>query len=154
MVGLGNINPNSISDLSIYNNSQLAECDILSICEYLITPGGIIEIFNNASGCNSQQEVQEDCLTEIMELTNKIHCAISPNPCLNKVIIRISNIGKQTMSLDLVQVSGVCVKQLINEVKQPGNYEMIIDLNDFPKGVYILIIKTNNELITKKLIKL
>jgi len=59
--GLENINPGSIIDLNINNNPLLSECDIMSICEYLVSPGGSIEIFDNASGCNSQSEIEDDC---------------------------------------------------------------------------------------------
>jgi len=58
---LQNINPNSITDLGIYSNSILSECDVQSICAYLVNPGGTIEIYDNASGCNTQQQVEDDC---------------------------------------------------------------------------------------------
>lgn len=61
LTGLENIESNSISDLSIYNNSQLSECDIQSICEYLMSPNGSINIYDNATGCNSQLEVENEC---------------------------------------------------------------------------------------------
>lgn len=58
---LENIDPNSITDLSIYNNPQLSDCDIQSICGYLVSPAGSVDIHDNAPGCNSQGEVEDDC---------------------------------------------------------------------------------------------
>ncbi len=61
LTGLNNIAPASISNLSIYNNPLLSDCDVLSICEYLLNPGGTIEIYNNSPGCNNQEEIEDGC---------------------------------------------------------------------------------------------
>ena len=61
LTGLGNINAASITNLYIYDNSSLATCEVQSICYYLISPNGYISIYDNAPGCNSQEEVEEAC---------------------------------------------------------------------------------------------
>lgn len=61
LVGLENIDPSSVLNLSIYGNPSLFECDVQSICDYLISPNGTIDIYDNAPGCNTQQEVESDC---------------------------------------------------------------------------------------------
>jgi hypothetical protein len=63
LTGLSNIDAFSISDLSIVDNITLTTCDVQSICDYLTAPGGTIEIYDNATGCNSQEEVEEACAT-------------------------------------------------------------------------------------------
>ena len=59
--GLDNIYPGSINDLNIVDNASLSVCDITSICEYLGSPGGAVNIQNNAPGCNSPEEVEVNC---------------------------------------------------------------------------------------------
>lgn len=59
--GLDNINPASIDGLFIINNAILSSCEVQSICNYLISPGGIVEIQYNADGCNSIVEVEGAC---------------------------------------------------------------------------------------------
>jgi hypothetical protein len=59
--GLDNIDPQSISELSIGWNASLSECDVISICQYLADPNGYVAIRYNAPGCNNQEEVLEDC---------------------------------------------------------------------------------------------
>ncbi len=59
--GLVNIDPASIADLYIADNATLSVCDIQSICEYLASPNGTVNIQNNATGCNSPVEVEEIC---------------------------------------------------------------------------------------------
>ena len=59
--GLDNIEAESIGSLSIYNNYFLSECDVNSICDYLISPNGVVEIYSNYPGCNSVEEVELAC---------------------------------------------------------------------------------------------
>ena len=66
LAGLNNIQENSIEDLSIYYNLSLSECDVQSICDYLASPNGTIEIYSNASGCNSEEEIEIACLSSCL----------------------------------------------------------------------------------------
>jgi hypothetical protein len=51
--------------MQIVDNTTLSECEIISVCLYMANPGGVIQINNNAPGCNNQAEVEEAC---------EIHC--------------------------------------------------------------------------------
>jgi len=64
--GLNNIDPGSIEELKIVDNPLLSECDVHSICDYLVNPGGTVQINNNATGCNDQQEIEEACETHCL----------------------------------------------------------------------------------------
>lgn len=81
--GLDSINPGSITDLSIENNTLLSTCDVYSICSYLANPNGSISIQDNSVGCNSQSQVVEEC--EIMSISGKDSSEkfiiAYPNPC-------------------------------------------------------------------------
>lgn len=61
LTGLGNIDAGSISNLSIIFNISLSSCEVQSICDYLASPNGTIEIHDNGPGCNSQSEVADAC---------------------------------------------------------------------------------------------
>ncbi len=61
LAGLNNINAASIHDLIIYNNSSLSNCAVQSICNYLASPNGVVQIINNAIGCNTPPEIAADC---------------------------------------------------------------------------------------------
>jgi hypothetical protein len=61
LTGLDNIDGGSIIDLIIGDNPYLSTCEVQSICDYLASPNGSIEISGNATGCNSQQEVEAAC---------------------------------------------------------------------------------------------
>ncbi len=61
LTGLDNIQAESIINISIHNNSYLSTCEVFSICSYLSSPNGTIDIHDNAPGCNSQEEVEDAC---------------------------------------------------------------------------------------------
>ncbi len=83
--GIRNIDPNSIEshyseykDLEIYNNPNLSVCHIESVCDYLEYKGAnaSTHIENNDTGCNSEQEIFDNCglgkpdCTSLKEPTN------------------------------------------------------------------------------------
>jgi hypothetical protein len=68
--GLQLLDPSSITDLVILNNSQLSVCDVLSICDYLEDQNNTATISGNASSCNTRSEIE-------------IACTPIPGPCLS-----------------------------------------------------------------------
>lgn len=58
---LHNLDAGSIENLIICYNSSLYECEAQSICAYLISPKGIVEIHDNDFGCNSKEEIELAC---------------------------------------------------------------------------------------------
>ena len=59
--GLDNIDVASIEDLYIYENDSLSNCEVQNVCDYLVSPTGSVNIYNNASGCNNPIEVANGC---------------------------------------------------------------------------------------------
>ncbi len=60
-----------------------------SICNYLASPNGTVEIHNNAPGCNSPEEVEVACLTAIEDNITKEEIIIFPNPAITIITIQI-----------------------------------------------------------------
>jgi hypothetical protein len=65
LTGLGNIDTASITDIWITGNLLLTECAIKSVCNYL-SGSNASHIFDNAPGCNSEEEVEEACLSHCL----------------------------------------------------------------------------------------
>ena len=65
LTGLENIDAASVHQLTICRNSELYDCDIQSICEYLASPNGAINIYRNHSGCNNPSEIAGACGVEL-----------------------------------------------------------------------------------------
>jgi hypothetical protein len=64
--GLDNIDPGSITQIDIRYNSSLSTCNIQSICEYIANPNSTVNISDNATGCNSDNEVSIACETHCL----------------------------------------------------------------------------------------
>ncbi|MBC8489218.1 MAG: leucine-rich repeat protein [Bacteroidetes bacterium] len=61
LTGLDNINAGTISDLYITYNYSLSTCEVQSVCNYLASPNGDIEIYDNDDGCDDEDEVIAAC---------------------------------------------------------------------------------------------
>ena len=59
--GLENIASGTIEDITINGNSSLSSCNVQSICDYLTSPNGSINIYNNAPGCDNPAEIASAC---------------------------------------------------------------------------------------------
>jgi len=79
---LANIDFETISEVFIYDNSALSECDIASICSVLDV-GITVIIEDNDVGCNSVQEVEEDCATVDIPDANFLSTLLNHNPIID-----------------------------------------------------------------------
>lgn len=145
LYGLDNINLDSISSLRIHNNPILSMCEVESICDYLASPNGVIEIHDNATGCNSQSEVEETCeATGVEELNPAAEFTIFPNPATNKIFIS-SNNGFKIETINIYN-------QLGENVLQSNDIIGSIDISTLFRGIYIIEIFSNELIIRQKLI--
>lgn len=152
--GLNNIDPGSIANLSIYENPGLSNCHIQSICEYLISPNGIVEIYDNAPGCNSQQEVEEACWTSVDEIGLDDQFIIFPNPLESTTMIQYKLQTNSQVSLKILDLSGREMIVLVNEFQQQGEQQLVFNTANLPVGIYFCVLKTKDLIRTRKLIKL
>jgi hypothetical protein len=61
LTGLENLYAGSIANLHINGNFSLSDCEVKSICEYLASPTGCVDIYSNANGCNNPHQVATAC---------------------------------------------------------------------------------------------
>lgn len=133
--GLDSINPGTITNLAIFDNSSLSTCAIISICNYLLSPNGTVTISNNAAGCNNQEEVENEC--ELLSLPESQHPAksiiISPNPCKDLFTLDIHENDLSDATVTIYSSLGriVCNHKLDKK---------IIDVSNLNKGIYFLIL--------------
>lgn len=152
-IGLDNIEASTIEELQITDNYSLSECEVLSVCNYLANPIGIIEIHDNAPGCNSIEEVQTACdAVSVEELSLEDSFTISPNPCSGKFSLSFSVFENRSVSIELHDISGKKLKNLFNDVLEPGSHYMEFDVAGLREGIYFCTIITNEIVQTKKLI--
>ena len=154
--GLNNVDPGSISDLMVANNPALSDCDIESFCSYMAIPNAPVNIYNNAPGCNNQQEVQDDCdsVTFISEIISEETFTISPNPLESTSLIQYSVQYKSPVTIKIFDLTGQEMVTLVDNMQQQGEQQVIFNTCDLPAGIYFCVLKTNNGIQTKKIIKL
>ena len=144
LMGLDNINAASIDELHIKDNSSLSTCEVQSVCDYLSAPGGTIEIHDNATGCNSQAEVEEACESVAVDkkyFTGKL--MIYPNPAQQEL-----NISLAGHTIDEVSIYTLTGQQVMRVRPADGT----IDISRLQPGMYIVEAMVENTRIRKKLL--
>ncbi|MDD2890543.1 MAG: C25 family cysteine peptidase, partial [bacterium] len=92
--------------------------------------------------------VQEtDTLTKLFSFNQN-----SSNPFIKSTIISYQIPVKSNVSLKLFDLSGRCVKTLIECEKLPGRYEEKLEFKDYPAGIYFVKFNAGTYRETKKLI--
>jgi surface protein len=87
--GIQNIDPSTInstdvfkSDIGIYSNAQLSQCEVQTVCDVLALPGSTTGFASNLTGCNSPAEVSAACAQPCNPaLTTPMNGAILDNGC-------------------------------------------------------------------------
>ena len=147
ITGIANIDNTTISTLYIIYNSILSTCEVQSICNYIAGEVVAANIFHNAEGCNSPQQVQEACQSSVGESNINNSFSITLNPSCDKIIINSLNFTSN-FNLSIFNISG----QKMFE-KKLTNQETEINIGNIPRGIYIVRIQTGNAIMTKNVIK-
>ena len=142
LTGLNNINANSITSLYITVNNSLSMCEVQSVCDYLVSPNGTIEIFNNAPGCDSQEEVEEACEGVSVENLNPDGISIFPNPA-NRQLTIFSN--------DRTIEEVIIYNQTGQKVLYEKGSVSTIDISNLQSGMYIVEVVSGQKSIREKL---
>jgi hypothetical protein len=142
--GLDNIGAGSITALEISDNTSLSTCDVQSICDYVAAPNGTMDIFENAPGCNSPEEVQEACLTSLKDLGSVNEVSIFPNPGNNLLFISTPN--NETID------ETVIYNHTGQKVQQGKPIYNTLDISKLQPGMYIVELVTDQGKVMEKLI--
>jgi len=110
-------------------------------------------IENNAPECNSIEEVQEHCLTEIEECVSNEELNIYPNPLGSNVIISYNLEHNSFVTLKILDLRGREMSVLINEIQKQGEQIVQYISHGLKPGVYFCVLKTDEGIQTRKIIK-
>jgi len=149
--GLENIVLGSMGHVNIFNNPLLSECAIESVCN-LIASGGTLEITNNKSGCNSQQEIKEECLLSVSNLASGRPPKIYPNPFTTSTTIDYYLTKSQTVTITFYNQFGKEVDR-IEQKQTAGKQQVIWKAGGLPPGIYYFTLKAGGLFETGKLVK-
>lgn len=141
---LENIPAEDIANLTFYTNWHLSFCHLNNICSYLSDPNGEVKIEGNAIGCNSQQEVEDACLTGLFpakEINSKI--SFYPNPATKELYISSKEVN--LMEVNIYDLLG----QMVLSKNKPIR---IIDISNLNPGIYTIEFISLKTRIAEKLI--
>ena len=145
ITGLDNIYAGSIIDLGIWGNTLLSTCEVKSICDYLAAPNGIVQIEDNAPGCNSQSQVEAACeLVSVESIDAEENYFLFPNPA-NQTVVITSKSGTLIENVIIYNQTGQRVYCGIPE-------NNTLDISKLQPGMYVVEVVSNVGKEIKKLI--
>jgi hypothetical protein len=143
---LKNILADSIQTyVAMMNNTNLSNCAIQSICDYLEIPDGLAIFNNNAPGCNSKTEVQQACLTSVEENINNDEITLFPNPASS--LITLTSPG------DLPAAEVIIYNHIGQKVLTAKPMNNTVDVSGLRAGMYMIQVKTKDFTGRQKMIK-
>jgi hypothetical protein len=71
---------------------------------------------------------------------------LSPNPTNGMVRINLEVDDPENVSIMLYDRQGTQIKDLLNKTLNKGNHELVFDVSDLSKGIYIYHIKINEDI--------
>ena len=151
LAGLDNIDAGSILSLYIRNNDSLSTCAILSICNYLVSPNGVVVIQDNNIGCNDPMQIQDSCVANavtIGEFNLQQNLSIYPNPTQSTISIELPNTSSISTLLTLSKING---QEVFTSPIMESKTE--IDISHLPAGIYIVKVCNDKNVMVQKLIK-
>ena len=152
--GIENVDLSEINNLTIKGNPLLDSCEVSSICNYLASSGGEIEIHDNAPGCNSQEEVEEACETvHVNEIISEGDMSSSPNPFSNSITIEYTLKHTETVQLSVFNQLGQLV-YLHSEEQTRGIQKLQWKADDQPEGLYYFRLQAGEQVATGNLVKI
>jgi len=134
----------TLLDFSISNCVSLSVCNLPNICEAL-DDNIPLDIIGNATGCNGTNEVEVSCtMTSTVVPYVLPDFTIMPNP--NMGTFTLQGITKGTYQIQDVE----------GRIIQSGDVKnnLSIDISQEVEGVYFMSIHQENDVITKRIIKL
>jgi hypothetical protein len=90
-----------------------------------------------------------DLVTSLTNLDADMAIDVYPNPSYNEINIIIPNAEKSTTNIITLfsPIGQILIREKINSKKH------IIDISEFPQGLYLISISVNEKVITKKILK-
>jgi hypothetical protein len=146
--GLDNIEANSITALWIHNNSSLSTCEIKTVCDYLSSPNGYADIWSNATGCDSENEILFACGVGFEEKGKLAsHIIIYPNPASNIITIETTELLNKGV-LTILNLNGQELDY--HFIMEP---KTVIDISHLAAGVYFVKLTFVNDVRMLKVVK-
>ena len=92
--------------------------------------------------------------TPSVEETNTMKCNVYPNPMNTSAVIQYYLTEDSHVTLEIFNSTGQKIMQPVNDHQIKGSHDVQWNAEGLPAGIYYVQLKTGNQLMTKKIIKL
>jgi len=154
LTGLENIEAGTIDSLAITNNAYLSTCHAHTICNYLTSANPIVEIHDNAEGCDNPEEIIAVCYVSVDEPQTGERFSIFPNPFTNSTTLEINLEEPGSIEVKIYNQIGQLLKTISKDYQKAGMQKIDLETGDLEPGVYFCVVKTGEGMRTVKMIKL
>ena len=145
------IEAGSINGLFIQENISLATCEVESVCNYLSAPNDTIAIHDNATGCDSQEEVAEACVESVEENYLVRGAKTNPNPFSTSTTIEYQLDHSSEVTVSIFNHLGEQV-EIIRQHQSSGQQHVTWDASGLPSGVYFFTLKAGDQVAFGKMV--
>ena len=118
--------------------------------------GNAVDGRNGSAGDNGTGSINAEFTEQtssVNELALSVDMAVSPNPTTEGVVLSLSSKMAKKIQVRITDISGKTVLTE-NRAIQVGENTVKLDVSNFSKGVYMLQVIENQNLISKKLLKI
>lgn len=150
--GIQNIMPSTIKSLEIINNPQLSTCHVQSTCDYLATSAWEVIIGDNGPGCDTEEEVLENCISGTGEIADALQCQVFPNPVYDQATFKYTIEEPCLVTLTVLNSSGQLMEKLVRPYKKPGEHKMTWCAEGMPDGIYFYTLQAGDKQFIGKLL--
>ncbi|MFH1051998.1 MAG: T9SS type A sorting domain-containing protein [bacterium] len=122
----------------------LADWTFLSFAGIASNVGGGIPMIKTATGI-------QDPTVDVVDATLKINAGLScyPNPVKSISEVQFFVEQQENVKIDVYNLLGVKVQNLVNQAMEPGNWGVKFDANNLNSGTYFIRMELNNKVITE-----
>lgn len=142
ITALNNMDPNKVAICQIQNNTSLDACATQLICEVQNIGNAGFILANNASGCNTEQEIEQGCLLS------------SPDLSLEKIAV-VFNPQTDLLSIQLPESTQLKYVELYSSMgNKTGAFSNLqVNLSHLSTGIYFIRIYTANGETVRRIVK-
>jgi hypothetical protein len=134
--GLNNIDSSTFSILNLFNMNNLTDCAYTNLCTYLDN-GGTSNIFSNAFGCNSSEQIISACnALSLNDISNSTKITIYPNPASHYIYIN----SDKYLSAKVYDIRGLLLIE--GKINKEG-----LEIGTLNPGIYLLKIQNKKSFI-------
>jgi len=83
---------------------------------------------------------------------NMCQLIVKPNPVIHDGLIKFSTAKSGIVRIGLYNIVGQLTREIINDYKPAGDYQILLNTAVLSQGIYILVMETNGEKVTRSIV--